>query len=227
VFYGELQVLWNVSLTVKKDDFVAVIGANGAGKTTLLMTIAGILRPRSGSITFLDNRIDKVPAHTLINAGLALVPEGRMLFPKMTVIDNLRLGALTLRSKKKETERMDLVYNLFPILQKRRSQIASTLSGGEQQMLAIGRGLMSGVKLLMLDEPTLGLSPKASFDLFDALAWIHKELGITILLVEQNIRHALKLANRGYVLERGRISLEDVSSRLLNNTHVKEAYLGA
>jgi branched-chain amino acid transport system ATP-binding protein len=227
VFYGELQVLWNVSLTVKKDDFVAVIGANGAGKTTLLMTIAGILRPRSGTITFLDNRIDKVPAHTLIKAGLSLVPEGRMLFPKMTVIDNLRLGALTLRSKKKEAERMDLVYNLFPILRQRRGQIASTLSGGEQQMLAIGRGLMTGVKLLMLDEPTLGLSPKASFDLFDALAWIHKELGITILLVEQNIRHALKLANRGYVLERGRISLEDVSSRLLNNTHVKEAYLGA
>lgn len=225
VFYGDAQALWNVTFSVNKGEIVTIVGANGAGKSTTLRTIGGILRPRSGEITFLGKRIDSSPAYKIVEEGIAHVMEGRRLFPYMTVRENLELGAYTSKAWVKRNETLEWVHQLFPILKERKDQLAGTLSGGEQQMLAIARGLMSMPKLLMLDEPSLGLAPKLVMQVFDIVKKINEQ-GVTILLVEQNVHHALKLADKGFVLENGRIVLEGTGEELLKNPHVKKAYLG-
>jgi len=225
VFYGDLQALWNVSFKVEKGEVVVIVGSNGAGKTTILKTISGLLHPKSGMINFLDKRIEKDPPHKIVNLGIAQIPEGRHLFPYMTVLENLEIGAYTSRAREKKNETMEWVYQLFPILKERKSQLAGTLSGGERQMLAVGRGLMSRPKLLMLDEPSLGLAPKLVLQVFDIVKKVNEE-GVTILLVEQNVRHALEIANRAYVLETGKITLEGTGKKLLASDHVKKAFLG-
>jgi len=225
VFYGDLQAIWDVSLTVEKGEIVLIIGGNGAGKTTTLKAVSGLLPIRSGSITFLGNRIERLPADRIVQKGLIQIPEGRQLFPYMSVEENLKIGAYTQTARKKKDENLEWVLRLFPILKERRSQQTGTLSGGEQQMLAIGRGLMAGPSLLMMDEPTLGLAPKFVQKVFDVVKQINDQ-GIAVLLVEQNIHYALKLADRGYVLETGRITLEGEAKQLINNSHVKKAYLG-
>jgi len=225
VAYGETQALWDVSFKVERGEVVTIIGPNGAGKTTTLRTISGVLRPRSGSIVFQGERIDKLPTHKIVSLGISHVPEGRHLFPYMTVLENLELGACTREAREKFKDSLEHVFSLFPVLRERARQLAGTLSGGEQQMLAIGRALMSRPKLLMLDEPSLGLSPKLSLTVFDMVRRINEE-GTTILLVEQNVHHALRIAHRGYVLETGRIALEGRASELLSNEYVKRAYLG-
>lgn len=225
VSYGELQVLYDVSLEVNEKELVAVVGSNGAGKTTLMKAISGLLHPTKGSIIFLGNRIDKLSPYKVVSLGISLVPEGRQLFPEMSVQENLELGAYQKRAREKLKDSLEWVYQLFPILKERKSQSAGTLSGGEQQMLAIGRALMSRPKLLMLDEPSLGLMPifvKTTFKAVEKL----KDEGVTILLVEQNVRQALELADRGYVLENGRIVLSNTGKKLLSDERVKKAYLG-
>ena len=226
VFYDRLQALRNVSIKVEEGEFVAIIGNNGAGKTTLLKTISGLLKPRSGVIEFQGKRIDLLPPHVICEMGIIQVPEGRKLFPKMKVIENLELGAFTPKARKQRKETIKKVYDLFPILEKREKQIAGTLSGGQQQMLAIGRALMSMPQLLMLDEPSLGLAPKAASEIFSAMEALNKEEGLTILLVSQECLQALKLAKRAYVLENMEIVLEGRGKDLINNPKVKEAYLG-
>jgi len=225
VFYGDLQALWDVSFEVNEGEKVVIVGANGAGKTTTLRTISGLLRPRSGSIEFLGKRIDKLPPHEIVELGIAHVPEGRRLFPRMTVLENLEMGAYTKRAREKFDDTLEWVFSIFPRLRERKKQIAGTMSGGERQMLAIARGLMSKPKLLMLDEPSLGLAPKLVVKTFEVIERINEE-GVTILLVEQNVRHALELADRGYVLETGRITLSGTGEELLKNDYVKKAYLG-
>jgi len=225
VFYGEVQALRAVSLRVEKGEMVTVIGANGAGKTTTLKTITGLLKPKNGSIEFLGERIDLVPGYNIVKRGIALIPEGRELFPEMTTMENLILGAYTRKNRKKINEDLEQVFKLFPVLKERRDQMAGTLSGGERQMLAIGRGLMSSPKLLMLDEPSLGLAPKIVETIFSTIQEINRQ-GVTILLVEQNARWALSVASRAYVIETGRIVLEGRGEDLLNNENVKRAYLG-
>ncbi len=225
VFYGDLQALWGVSLKVEKGEIVALVGSNGAGKTTTLRTISGLLHPRSGSVHFLDKRIDGIPPHKIVEEGVVQVPEGRRLFPQMTVKENLELGAYTKEAWEKRFDTIEWVYTLFPRLKEREKQLAGTMSGGERQMLAVGRALMSKPKLLMLDEPSLGLAPILVMQVFDAVKKIYEE-GVSILLVEQNVQKALSIADRGYVLENGRIVLEDIGEGLLNNPHVKKAYLG-
>jgi len=225
VFYGDLQALWDVSFEVYEGEKVVIVGANGAGKTTTLKTISGLLRPRSGTIEFMGQRIDRLPAHKIVELGIAHVPEGRRLFPKMTVLENLEMGAYTKRAREKFEDTLEWVFSIFPRLKERKNQIAGTMSGGERQMLAIARGLMSRPKLLMLDEPSLGLAPKLVLKTFEVIQRISEE-GVTILLVEQNVRHALELADRGYVLETGRITLSGTGEELLNNDYVKKAYLG-
>lgn len=225
VFYGDLQVIWDASFRVKKGEIVAILGPNGAGKTTLLKTISGVLKPRSGTITFLGERIDAVHSHQIVELGISHVPEGRRLFPQMTVLENLEMGAYSRKARKKKSDALERVFQLFPILKERKNQLAGTLSGGEQQMLAIGRGLMSNPLLLMLDEPSLGLAPKLVSKTFEIVREINDE-GLTVLLVEQNIHYALELADRAHVLETGRIVLEGEGKRLLNDPYVKKAYLG-
>jgi branched-chain amino acid transport system ATP-binding protein len=225
VYYGPLQVLFDVSLSVKEKEIVTVIGPNGAGKTTLLKTISGLLHPKSGSIRFLGEEISSLPAEVVVRRGVAHVPEGRGLFPYMTVLENLQLGAYTKEARSKMKETLEEVFELFPRLKERKDQLAYTLSGGEQQMLAIGRALMSRPKLLMLDEPSQGLAPKLVKSVMQTLEELNAR-GITILLVEQNVHHALNLADRGFVLENGRVVLEGAAQELLNNSHVKSAYLG-
>ena len=225
VFYGDLQALWGVSLKVGKGELVAIVGANGAGKTTTLRTISGLLKPRNGTISFMDERIDGAPPHRIVGRGVVQVPEGRKLFPQMTVRENLELGAYTREAWEKRSETIEWVYNLFPRLKEREKQLAGTMSGGEQQMLAIGRALMSRPKLLMLDEPSLGLAPILVLQVFDTVKRIREE-GISILIVEQNVKMTLSIADRGYVLENGRIVLEGSGGELLGNPHVKKAYLG-
>lgn len=225
VFYGDLQALWNVSFKVEEGEITVIVGPNGAGKTTTLKTISGILRPMSGSISFLGERIDKMPSHRIVELGISQIPEGRRLFPNMTVLDNLKIGAYTLKAWEKKDETMEWIFQLFPILKERKNQLAGTLSGGEQQMLAISRGLMSKPKLLMLDEPSLGLAPKLVLSTFNIIKQINKE-GITVLLVEQNVRQALELADKGYVLETGRVTLKGEGRELLKNEYIKKAYLG-
>jgi branched-chain amino acid transport system ATP-binding protein len=225
VFYGELQALWNVSLKVNKGEKVAVLGSNGAGKTTTLRAILGILPIKNGSIKFLDKEIHNLPTHRIIELGVAIVPEGRRLFPGLTVLENLELGAYTRKAREKMKDTLEWIYQIFPILKERRNQLAGTLSGGEQQMLAIGRALMSKPELLLMDEPTLGLAPKVALSVFDIINRINND-GVTILLVEQNVRHTLEVVDRAYILEGGRIVMEGESSRLIDNDYVKKSYLG-
>lgn len=223
VFYGDLQAIRDVSFEVETGEKTVIVGSNGAGKTTTLKTVSSILHPRSGSIEFLGKRIDQLPPHKIIELGISHVPEGRGLFPRMTVTENLEMGAYTRRESKNEM--LEQVFQLFPVLKERRNQLAGTMSGGERQMLAIARGLMSKPKLLMLDEPSLGLAPMLVLSIFDMIETINKE-GVTILLVEQNVRHALEMADRGYVLETGRITMKGTGKELIDNEYVKKAYLG-
>ena len=225
VLHGDLQVLWNVSFKIDRGELVTIIGPNGAGKTTILNTISGLLRPRSGSIIYLGKRVENLPPHKLVKLGIAHVPEGRRLFPQLSVMENLKMGAYTRGRVREKDEMLEWVFQLFPILKERKNQRASTLSGGEQQMLALGRGLMSKPKLLMLDEPSLGLAPKLVPLVFKVIERVNKE-GITVLLVEQNVHQALESADRSYVLEEGKIVLEGKGKELINNDHVKRAYLG-
>jgi branched-chain amino acid transport system ATP-binding protein len=225
VFYGDLQVLWDVSFEVNKGEIVVLLGANGAGKSTTLKTISSLLTPEKGTISFEGTRLDEAPAHQIIEFGVAHVPEGRRLFPEMTVEENLITGALKSEAKIKRNDTMKWIYELFPRLRERRKQNAGTLSGGEQQMLAVGRGLMSLPKLLMFDEPSLGLAPILVSEIFNIVKNIHEE-GVTVLLVEQNVKHTLTMCDRAYILENGRITMTGTSKELLNNDHIKQAYLG-
>jgi branched-chain amino acid transport system ATP-binding protein len=225
VSYGDIQVLWDVSFEVREKEILVLIGVNGAGKSTTLRTISGLLRPLKGSIEFNGVRLDRTPEDRISEYGLAHVPEGRRLFPEMTVEENLILGSLAPRAKAKRKETLKRVYHLFPRLEERRKQLARTLSGGEQQMCAIGRGLMSHPKLLMFDEPSLGLAPILVQEIFHMIQQINQE-GTTVLLVEQNVRQSLTIGHRAYVLENGRIILEGTGEDLLNHPQIKEAYLG-
>jgi len=225
VYYGDLQVLWDVSFEVKEKEIVVLVGANGAGKTTTLRTISALLSPKSGTVAFDGTRIDQLPANKIIQQGIVHVPEARRLFSEMTVEENLIMGSLHGEAKRKRSETMDHVYSLFPRLKERRKQTGGTLSGGEQQMLAVGRGLMSLPKMMMLDEPSLGLAPLLVQDIFTIIRQINEE-GVTILLVEQNVRQTLGMCHRAYVLENGRIVLEGTGCELLENEQVKEAFLG-
>jgi len=226
VAYGDVQVLFDVSLDIQEGELVAVIGANGAGKTTLLKTISGIMKPHKGTIRFGDKAISRQEPDRTVGDGVVQVPEGRLLFPDMTVRENLRMGGFLTKDKQTIAERMELVYAMFPRLKEREKQAAGTLSGGEQQMLAIGRGMMAGPKLLMLDEPSLGLSPKLVRQVFDLTLQINKEWGVTVLLVEQNVRLSCEISNRAFVLENGRIVLKGLGQDMLCNEHVRRAYLG-
>ena len=224
-FYGKVAVLWEVSLRVDEREIVALVGSNGAGKTTLLNTISGLLHPASGTLEFLGRRIEGMSPHRIVQLGISHVPEGGKPFPDMTVHENLEMGAYVSEAWKSKKEMLDHVYRTFPRLKARAGQLARTLSGGERQMLAMGRSLMSRSRLCMFDEPSYGLAPLLVRELFDIIKRLCDQ-GITILLVEQNIRHALEVADRGYVLENGRIVLEGESKWLLQNDHVKKAYLG-
>lgn len=223
--YGEIQVLWDVSLKVEQGEMVALVGANGAGKTTTLKTIAGILPQLSGKVVFEGTEIQDMAAHEIISRGMALVPEGRKVFPYMTVRENLDLGAYRVKDPHQVIENLEWVFGLFPKLKERQSQLAGTFSGGEQQMLVIGRALMSRPRFLMLDEPSLGLQPNIVTMVFESMKILHDE-GVTILLVEQNVRKSLSIVQRGYVIEHGRIVLSGTNEELLANEDIKKAYLG-
>ena len=223
--YGRVQVLWDLSLKVEEGEFVALIGANGAGKTTLLKTISGVMRPTSGSITFLGKRIDDANPNAIVNMGLSHIPESRRLFTDMSIRENLEMGAYPGRSWKIRWETMKWVFGLFPRLEERAGQLARTLSGGEQQMLAMGRGLMSRPKMVMIDEPSNGLAPMVVTEVFQIMKSLHQE-GITILLVEQNVRQTLAVADRAYVVENGHLALEGACRMLAESDHVRKAYLG-
>jgi branched-chain amino acid transport system ATP-binding protein len=223
--YGKVQVLWDLCLKVEEGEFVALVGANGAGKTTLLKVISGVMRPSTGSVTFLDKRIDTMNPNDIVNMGLSHIPESRKLFTDMSIRENLEMGAYPRRSWRERQATMKWVFELFPRLEERAGQLARTLSGGEQQMLAMGRGLMSKPKMVLVDEPSNGLAPKVVSEVFEILQSLHKE-GITILLVEQNVRQTLAIADRAYVLENGRLALEGTCSFLRESDHVRKAYLG-
>ena len=223
--YGKVGVLWDVCMRISEKEIVALIGANAAGKTTMLNTISGLIHPRSGALEFLGRRIDGIPPYRIAKMGISHVPEGGKPFPDMTVLENLEMGAYINETWKRRKETLGRVYQFFPILKKCSGQLARTLSGGERQMLAMGRGLMSRPRLFMFDEPSYGLAPIIVTELFKFIQLLHEQ-GRTILIVEQNIRHALEVASRAYVLENGRIVLEGESRELLENDHVKKAYLG-
>jgi branched-chain amino acid transport system ATP-binding protein len=225
VFYGDLQILWDVSFEVNEGEIVALVGANGSGKSTTLKTVSGLLRPANGSIMFKDQQLNLIPANKIIEHGVAHVPEGRRLFPEMTVRENLIMGSLAPQAKAKRNETMEWVFGLFPRLREREKQLAGTLSGGEQQMVAVGRGLMALPKLIMFDEPSLGLAPILVADIFRIIKRINKE-GVTVLVTEQNTKQSLETSDRGYVLENGRVVLSGTGQELLDNEHVKQAYLG-
>ncbi|HMK55667.1 MAG TPA: ABC transporter ATP-binding protein [Dissulfurispiraceae bacterium] len=225
VFYGDVQVIWDVSFEVRRAEVVAMIGANGAGKSTVLKTISGLLKPRKGEIIFDGSPIHKAEAYSLIEKGIAHVPEARRLFVEMTVEENLEMGSLRGEAKSKRQQTKQMVFDLFPRLRERRKQKAGTLSGGEQQMLAIGRGLMSLPRLLMFDEPSLGLAPILVKEIFNVIKKVREE-GMTVLIVEQNVKQTLAIADRAYVLESGKIVMEGAGQALLNDEHVKQAYLG-
>ena len=226
-FYGSFEALKGVSLEVSEGEIITILGANGAGKSTLLRTISGLLHPTVGTISFNGKRIDGVPPDTIVKLGISQCPEGRMLFPEMPVYKNLELGAYVRRGERDLTGKTkEKIFELFPILKERQKQAAGTLSGGEQQMLAIGRALMSDPRLLMLDEPSLGLAPLVVMHIMDTLAQIKKK-GTAILLVEQNAAESLRIANHGYVFEIGVVVLADSSENLMNNEKVKQAYIGA
>lgn len=225
VSYGYLQVVWGVSLKINEGEVVAILGPNGAGKTTTLKTVMGLVSPQKGSVNFLNNNITCMPTHLLTPLGLAFVPEERNLFTAMTVLENLILGAYIIKDKKKINQTLEYVFNLFPRLAERKKQLAGTMSGGERQMLAIARGLMSNPKMLILDEPSMGLSPKNSLIVFETIMKLQAEK-VTVLIVEQNVNTTLIVANRAYVMEQGKIVMEGASQDLANNEHVKKMYLG-
>jgi branched-chain amino acid transport system ATP-binding protein len=225
VFYGKSQALRGVSLRVDEGEIVALVGANGAGKTTLLNTISGLLRPASGSVEFLGQRIDRLAPHKIMKLGVCQIPEGRKLFREMTVGENLEMGAYSSAAGKRKEETLEQVYQVFPVLKERRKQSAKKLSGGEGQMVAIGRGLMSNPRLCMFDEPSYGLAPKLFSEVLEVIKRL-REQGITIFLVEQNVRQTLETADRAYVLENGRIVLEGKGKEVLQDERVKTAYLG-
>ena len=224
-FYGKIQALWGVSLTIDETEIVALVGANGAGKTTLLNTISGLLRPASGSIEFLGKRIDGLISHAIVELGMSHIPEGRRLFPDMSVRENLEMGAYSKRVWKRKQEILDEVYQLFPILKARQGQLARTLSGGEQQMVAMGRGLMSRPRLCMFDEPSSGLAPLVVDEIFQIIQRL-RDQGIAIFLIEQNVQQTLEIADRAYVLENGRVILAGKSEELLEEELIRKAYLG-
>jgi branched-chain amino acid transport system ATP-binding protein len=225
VAYGDVQVLWDVSFKVNEGEILVLVGANGAGKSTTLKTISSLLPVKSGEILFLGQRLDNLPPHVVIAEGVVQVPEGRRLFAEMTVEENLIMGSLSRTAKPQRRESLEWVYSLFPRLLERRKQPAGTLSGGEQQMVAVGRGLMARPKLLMFDEPSLGLAPLLVEDIFKIVQKINQE-GVTTLLVEQNVNLTLQFCHRAYVMENGRITLTGSGQELLNNDHVRQAYLG-
>ena len=224
-FYGNIQALKGVSLKVAQGEIVTLIGANGAGKSTTLMSISGVVHPRKGSIAFLGEDITASTTERIVSMGITQVPEGRMIFPRLTVRENLLMGAYLRKDKAGIRDDEDHAYSLFPVLRERRSQMGGTLSGGEQQMLAIGRALMARPKLLLLDEPSLGLAPLVVENIFEIIVQINKD-GVTVMLVEQNAQMALQIAHRGYVLETGHVTLDGPGKELLSNPKVRSAYLG-
>jgi branched-chain amino acid transport system ATP-binding protein len=225
-YYGKIRVLKEISLSVGEKEIVTLIGANGAGKTTLLKSISGLLRPSSGTISFLGQPVERLSPKEIVRLGICRVPEGRHVFPRMTVLENLQLGGFVRKDKSSFQKDLAEIYHHFPVLRDRKDQLAGTLSGGEQQMLAIGRGLMAKPKLLLLDEPSLGLSPLMVLEIARIIIEIYRQ-GTTILLIEQNARMALNLSHRAYVLETGQVTLEGSAKALMNHEHVKKAYLGA
>jgi len=225
VYYGAIHALKGISFYIKKGEIVTLIGANGAGKSTTINAISGLLKPKKGTIDFEGKRIDKIVPHKIVEMGISQAPEGRKIFPNLSTLENLELGAYCRRDKEGIRKDLEIAFTLFPRLKERMKQNAGTLSGGEQQMISIGRALMSHPKLLLLDEPSLGLAPILVKSIFNTIVEINQQ-GTTILLVEQNAHMALHIAHRGYVLETGRIVLEDTAQNLLNNAQVKEAYLG-
>ncbi len=224
-FYGKVQAVWNVSLIINHGELVALVGSNGAGKTTLLNIIFGLLRPTSGVVNFLGKRIDRLPPHQIGGLGISYIPEGGRLFREMTVFENLEMGAYMDEAWKQRKETLTHVYDLFPRLKERKTQLVGTLSGGERQMVAIGRALMSRPKMCIFDEPSFGLAPLLVKEIFQIIKGL-QEQGIAVLLVEQNVRQTLEISDRAYVLENGRIVLEGESEMVLQDDHVKKAYLG-
>lgn len=225
VYYGMIQAIKGVSFHVDEGEVIALIGANGAGKTTILHTISGLLAPKSGSVIFEGKDITKIPGHKIVSMGMAHVPEGRRVFAQLTVLQNLKMGAYTRKNKEEIQQNLQTVFDRFPRLEERQNQLAGTLSGGEQQMLAMGRALMSQPKIILMDEPSMGLSPIFVNEIFDIIQAVSKS-GTTVLLVEQNAKKALSIADRAYVLETGSIVLEGKASDLLQNDAIKKAYLG-
>lgn len=223
--YGFLQILWDVSIHVEDGEFIGLIGPNGAGKTTTLRTIAGLLAPRGGEVTFKGQSIGGVPAYQVSRMGISYVSEDLNLFTDMSVRENLLMGAYSVRDKQTQLETLDFVYGLFPRLKEREGQLAGTMSGGERKMLAIARGMMSNPQLMLVDEPSLGLAPHLVTDVFNSLQRLHQQ-GVTILLVEQRVNATLEITDRAYVLEHGRVAMEGASSELRTNQHIKAAYLG-
>lgn len=225
VYYGLIQAIKGVSFEVNQGEVIALIGANGAGKTTILHTITGLIQPKSGSVIFEGTDITKVPGHKIVSMGMAHVPEGRRVFANLSVYQNLKMGAYIQKDKKVIGETLEMIYKHFPRLEERKNQLAGTLSGGEQQMLAMGRALMSSPKMILMDEPSMGLSPLLVKEVFSIIEYCH-ESGITILLVEQNAKMALGIADRAYVLETGNITMSGKADEMLENEDVKKAYLG-
>src|SRR4030043_1542678 len=225
VYHGKVQALWDICLEVNEAEIVALVGSNGAGKTTLLDTISGLLPPASGSVVFLGKRIDSLPPHSIVELGISYVPQGGKVFPEITVRENLEMGAYPIHAWKQKEETFEWEYQIFPRLKERAKQLSRTLSGGEHQMLALGRALMAKPKLCIFDEPSYGLAPLLVKEMFHTIQNLNEQ-GITILLIEQNVRHSLEIADRAYVLENGRICLEGACDELLQSDFVRKAYLG-
>jgi branched-chain amino acid transport system ATP-binding protein len=223
--YGDMKVLWDVNLEVRKGEIVTVVGANGAGKSTTLRNVSRLLSPAAGTISFEGKALNRIPSHQVVELGLIQVPEARRIFPEMTVVENLRMGSFVKSARKDREKNLARVFSLFPRLAERKEQLGGTMSGGEQQMLAIGRGLMANPRLLLLDEPSLGLSPKLVKEIFAIIQEINSQ-GTTVLLVEQNVYQSLRISNRGYVMETGRVVLSGTGADLLADPHVKKAFLG-
>lgn len=225
-FYGDIQALWDISLTINEGEIITLIGSNGSGKSTIMKAIAGLMKPRAGNITFDGVSLGRLPSHGIVDMGISLVPEGRRLFPEMTVLENLDVGASAKRAREFKHSTMDFIFGLFPILMDRSRQVAGTLSGGEQQMLAIGRALMARPKLLLIDEMSLGLSPIVVDDILQAIRDVNGTMNVSIALVEQDVSAALSIADRGYVVHHGRIAAEGDAKALRCDSRIMEAYLG-
>lgn len=225
-YYGDIQILKGISMDVNDGELVAVIGANGAGKSTLLKCISGILKPRNGTITFNGKQLSGARSREIVASGIVQVPEGRLLFPEMTVMENLEMGGYLVSDPDTTNKNFEMVFEFFPKLKERAKQLAGTLSGGEQQMVAIGRALMASPKLLMFDEPSLGLAPIMVQTIFNMVVRINKDFGVSVLLIEQNVKHSCEISNRAYVVENGAIALQGLGTDLLKNDHVRRAYLG-